>query len=188
MISLRKLAAGSLAAVLAFSMAACGSDSTDSSADSTSGKVVKVDEKSAKATSLADFGTMDDLVAAAEKEGQLNVIALPHNWSNYGEVINGFKKKYPNIKINELNPNASSKEEVDAAKTNKGTDAAPDVFDLGLAVASTSTDNFAPLQGSGLGQDPGVREGCRRQVLRRLHRHHVDRLERRQVRRHQQPR
>ena len=146
MISLRKLAAGSLAAVLAFSMAACGSDSTDSSADSTSGKVVKVDEKSAKATSLADFGTMDDLVAAAEKEGQLNVIALPHNWSNYGEVINGFKKKYPNIKINELNPNASSKEEVDAAKTNKGTDAAPDVFDLGLAVASTSTDNFAPYK------------------------------------------
>ena len=144
MISLRKLAAGSLAAVLAFSMAACGSGSTDSSADSfTSGKAVKVDEKSAKATSLADFGTMDDLVAAAEKEGQLNVIALPHNWSNYGEVINGFKKKYPNIKINELNPNASSKEEVDAAKTNKGTDAAPDVFDLGLAVASTSTDNFA---------------------------------------------
>ena len=143
MISLRKLAAGSLAAVLAFSMAACGSGSTDSSADSTSGKAVKIDEKSAKATSLADFGTMDDLVAAAEKEGQLNVIALPHNWSNYGEVINGFKKKYPNIKINELNPNASSKEEVDAAKTNKGTDAAPDVFDLGLAVASTSTDNFA---------------------------------------------
>lgn len=139
MISLRKLAAGSLAAVLAFSMAACGSDSTDSSADSTSGKVVKVDEKSAKATSLADFGTMDDLVAAAEKEGQLNVIALPHNWSNYGEVINGFKKKYPNIKINELNPNASSKEEVDAAKTNKGTDAAPDVFDLGHAEAGTGT-------------------------------------------------
>ena len=95
MISLRKLAAGSLAAVLAFSMAACGSGSTDSSADSTSGKAVKIDEKSAKATSLADFGTMDDLVAAAEKEGQLNVIALPHNWSNYGEVINGFKKKYP---------------------------------------------------------------------------------------------
>ena len=112
-------------------MAACGSGSTDSSADSTSGKAVKIDEKSAKATSLADFGTMDDLVAAAEKEGQLNVIALPHNWSNYGEVINGFKKKYPNIKINELTTNASSKEEVDAAKTNKGTAAAPDEFALG---------------------------------------------------------
>ncbi len=82
-------------------------------------------------------------MAAAEKEGALNVIALPHDWSNYGDVISGFKKKYPKIKINEQNPNASSKEEVDAGKTNKGTDAAPDVYDLGLAVASTSTDNFA---------------------------------------------
>ena len=141
MISLRKFAAGSIAAVLAFSMAACGSSSNSSS--ETSGKAVSVDEKSASATSLEDFGTMDDLVAAAEKEGALNVIALPHNWSNYGEVINGFKKKYPKIKVNEQNPNASSKEEVDAGKTNKGTDAAPDVYDLGLAVASTSTDNFA---------------------------------------------
>ena len=141
MISLRKFAAGSIAAVLAFSMAACGSSSNSSS--ETSGKAVSVDEKSASATSLEDFGTMDDLVAAAEKEGALNVIALPHNWSNYGEVINGFKKKYPKIKVNEQNPNASSKEEVDAGKTNKGTDAATDVYDLGLAVASTSTDNFA---------------------------------------------
>ena len=135
---------GVLASVLACSMAACGSgnaNSTDSA--SNTGKTVKVDEKSAKATSISDFGGMDGLVAAAEKEGALNVIALPHDWSNYGDVISGFKKKYPKIKINEQNPNASSKEEVDAGKTNKGTDAAPDVYDLGLAVASTSTDNFA---------------------------------------------
>ena len=142
--ALRKIAVGSLAAVLACSMAACGSgnaNSTDSA--SNTGKTVKVDEKSAKATSISDFGGMDGLVAAAEKEGALNVIALPHDWSNYGDVISGFKKKYPKIKINEQNPNASSKEEVDAGKTNKGTDTAPDVYDLGLAVASTSTDNFA---------------------------------------------
>ena len=128
--ALRKIAAGSLAAVLACSMAACGSgnaNSTDSA--SNTGKTVKVDEKSAKATSISDFGGMDGLVAAAEKEGALNVIALPHDWSNYGDVISGFKKKYPKIKINEQNPNASSKEEVDAGKTNKGTDAAPDVYD-----------------------------------------------------------
>ena len=35
---------------------------------------MKVDEKSAKATSISDFGGMDGLVAAAEKEGALNVI------------------------------------------------------------------------------------------------------------------
>ena len=46
--ALRKIAAGSLAAVLACSMAACGSgnaNSTDSA--SNTGKTVKVDEKSA---------------------------------------------------------------------------------------------------------------------------------------------
>ena len=145
--NLRKIAAGSLAAVLAFSMAACGSSnaSSDGTGEST-GKAVTVNEKSVKATSLADFGTMEDLEKAAKEEGALNVIALPHDWSNYGEVIENFKKKYPEIKVTELNPNASSKEELDAAKTNKGTDAAPDVFDVGQAIAATSTDYFAPYK------------------------------------------
>ena len=60
--NLRKIAAGSLAAVLAFSMAACGSSnaSSDGTGEST-GKAVTVNEKSAKATSLADFGTMGKL-------------------------------------------------------------------------------------------------------------------------------
>lgn len=141
--NLRKIAAGSLAAVLAFSMAACGSN--NASSDGT-GKAVTVNEKSAKATSLADFGTMEDLEKAAKEEGALNVIALPHDWSNYGEVIEGFKKKYPEIKVTELDPNTSSKEELNVAKTNKGTDAAPDVFDLGQGIAATSTDYFAPYK------------------------------------------
>ena len=144
--NLRKIAAGSLAAVLAFSMAACGSSNASDGTGESTGKAVTVNEKSAKATSLADFGTMEDLEKAAKEEGALNVIALPHDWSNYGEVIEGFKKKYPEIKVTELNPNASSKEELDAAKTNKGTDAAPDVFDVGQAIAATSTDYFAPYK------------------------------------------
>ena len=112
--NLRKIAAGSLAAVLAFSMAACSSSNASSDGTGESaGKAVTVNEKSAKATSLADFGTMEDLEKAAKEEGALNVIALPHDWSNYGEVIESFKKKYPEIKVTELNPNASSKEELD---------------------------------------------------------------------------
>jgi putative spermidine/putrescine transport system substrate-binding protein len=139
--SLHKLAAGSLAALMLITAAACGSGSNTGS-----GKAASADGKSASAASLSDFGSLADLQAAAEKEGSLNVIALPHDWSNYGEVIAGFQKKYPKIKINEQNPNASSKEEIDAAKTNKGTDAAPDVFDVGLAVASTNTNSFAPYK------------------------------------------
>ena len=38
----------------------------------------------ATATSAEDFGGMDALVAAAQEEGVLNVIALPPDWANYG--------------------------------------------------------------------------------------------------------
>jgi putative spermidine/putrescine transport system substrate-binding protein len=76
----------------------------------------------------------DDLVKAAQKEGQLTVIALPHDWVNYGEAITTFAKKY-GITINELNPDGGSGDEVEAIKANmnnKGPQA-PDVIDVGLS-------------------------------------------------------
>ena len=42
---------------------------------------------------------MDKLVEAAKKEGALNVIALPPDWANYKEILDGFKSKYPEIKV-----------------------------------------------------------------------------------------
>ena len=55
--------------------------------------------KASAATSAADFGGMKGLVAACQKEGALNIIADPHDWANYGEIITGFKKAYK-VKIN----------------------------------------------------------------------------------------
>ncbi|MBI1776618.1 MAG: ABC transporter substrate-binding protein [Proteobacteria bacterium] len=77
---------------------------------------------------------MDKLVAAAKAEGQLTVIALPRDWCGYGEVIDSFAKKY-SIKVNELNPDAGSGDEVEAIKANKGNKGpqAPDVIDVGLS-------------------------------------------------------
>ena len=69
--------------------------------------------------SAADVGGMDGLIAKAKAEGELNVIALPHDWLNYGEVISSFTKKY-GIKVNELNPDAGSGDEVAAIKANAG--------------------------------------------------------------------
>ncbi len=46
------------------------------------------------------------LYEAAKAEGQLTVIALPHTWCGYGDVIEAFKAKYPGITVNELNPSA----------------------------------------------------------------------------------
>ncbi|MFT4259575.1 ABC transporter substrate-binding protein [Microbacterium sp.] len=100
----------------------------------------------ASATSVSDFGTFADLEAAAKAEGALNVIALPRDWANYGEIIDLFAEKYPEITINEASPDISSAEEIQAAETNKGLDTAPDVFDLGIAVALQNTDQFAPYQ------------------------------------------
>ncbi|WEK49500.1 MAG: ABC transporter substrate-binding protein [Candidatus Kaistia colombiensis] len=84
-------------------------------------------------SSLAFGQGMDELIAAAKKEGQLTTIALPHDWCGYGDVIEGFKAKY-GIAVNELNPDASSGDEIEAIKANKGNTGpqAPDVIDVGL--------------------------------------------------------
>jgi len=87
---------------------------------------------SVAATARAD--AMEDLVAAAKKEGQLTTIALPHDWCGYGALIDGFKAKY-GITVNELNPDAGSGDEIEAIKANKGNTGpqAPDVIDVGLS-------------------------------------------------------
>src|SRR5579863_9912708 len=77
---------------------------------------------------------MDDLVKAAKAEGELTVIALPHDWCGYGDVIDAFKKAY-GLKVNELNPDAGSGDEIEAIKANKDNKGpqAPDVVDVGLS-------------------------------------------------------
>lgn len=89
---------------------------------------------SAPAPTTAAANPMDKLIADAKAEGQLTVIALPHDWCGYGDVIAGFQKKY-GLKINELNPDAGSGDEVEAIKANKDNKGpqAPDVIDVGLA-------------------------------------------------------
>ena len=88
---------------------------------------------------------MDQLVAAAKKEGELNTIALPPDWANYGEMMKAFEQKY-GIKISNAQPDASSQDEINAAKQLKGQKRAPDVFDLGVNVALRNTDLYAPYK------------------------------------------
>lgn len=79
--------------------------------------------------------SLAEIEAAAKAEGMLTTIALPHDWCGYGDVIAGFKAKYPEITVNELNPDAGSADEIEAIKANKGNTGpqAPDVIDVGLA-------------------------------------------------------
>ncbi len=84
---------------------------------------------------------MDALIAAAQAEGMLTTIALPHDWCNYGEMIETFKTKY-DIEVNELDPDAGSADELEAIKANQGNTGpqAPDVIDVGFAFGSQSKD------------------------------------------------
>lgn len=107
------------------------------------GAAIAADAKTA--ASAADFGGMDGLIAAAKAEGELNVIALPPDWANYGEMIKRFSEKY-GIKVNSAQPDATSQDEINAAKQLRGQSRAPDVFDLGTNVALRNTDLFAPYK------------------------------------------
>lgn len=93
----------------------------------------------AKVTHLTKSGptSMAALVKAAKKEGKLNVVALPANWANYGNIIKGFEKKY-GIKINSENPNGSSAAEIQALNSDKGRSSDPDVIDVGTSYAITA--------------------------------------------------
>jgi putative spermidine/putrescine transport system substrate-binding protein len=130
-------AAGGVAAVaLALALGACSPPEKEQSEEAAD---------AASATSAEDFGGMDALVKAAQAEGQLNVIALPPDWANYGAITEAFSKKY-DITITSAQPDANSQDEINAAKQLKGQSGAPDVFDLGQAVATANTDLFAPYK------------------------------------------
>lgn len=128
----RTLAGIALAAAAIVTLAGCSATSSASA-----GSDGDADWKTA--TSAQSAGGMDALVKAAKAEGQLNVIALPPSWANYGKIIDGFTKKY-GIKINSANPNGSSADEVAAVKSQKGQSTAPDVLDLGNAVLQENLD------------------------------------------------
>ena len=136
------------AVVLALSATACSSSKSSTSASSGSKAAAGSSAKDAgKATTAADLGGMDALVAAAKKEGTLNVIALPKTWANYGALMDAFTAKY-GIKINDANPDGSSQDELNAIKQLAGKNSAPDVVDVGQAAAASgaAAGQFAPYK------------------------------------------
>jgi putative spermidine/putrescine transport system substrate-binding protein len=114
-------------------VAACGGDD-DGGGDGGDG--------GAAATEVPADGkdiSIEDLMAEAKKEGTINTIALPPDWSNYGEVMSTFQSKY-GLSLKNASPNASSAEENQAVKSLKGQDRAPDVLDVGPSFAAEGKD------------------------------------------------
>ncbi len=122
-------AAGSIALIAG--CAASGSTGAAASGGSGSGGSVNW----STVTSLASGGGMNALVAAARKEGHLNVITLPADWANYGTIMKDFQAKY-GITITDENPDGTSQDELNAIAQTRGQSRAPDVVDVGTAFAA----------------------------------------------------
>jgi len=117
--TLSKVTAVALASLL--TLAACSSDSSSSGATETP-------ETTSDCPSA-------DIKAAADTEGQVNLIALPDNWANYKGILEAFRVKYPAVKNPVANPDASSADELTAVETLKGQPDMPDALDVSPAIA-----------------------------------------------------
>jgi putative spermidine/putrescine transport system substrate-binding protein len=123
-------------AILAIIVAACGGAASQAPATA----APTAAPPSAAATAAASEDPMAALVTAAKAEGGLTTIALPMaGWCDYKKLMDGFTAKY-GIPINDLNPDGSSQQEVDAIKANKDNKGpqAPDVIDVGLGFGPTA--------------------------------------------------
>jgi putative spermidine/putrescine transport system substrate-binding protein len=88
---------------------------------------------------------MTGLLAAARREGRLNVVALPYGWANYGAVIAAFTARY-GIKVADADPEGSSQDEIRAVRSGGGN--APDVVDVAgpQAASGAAAGLWAPYQ------------------------------------------
>ena len=135
-----------IASAAALTVTACSSSKSSSGSggsSTSSGKTVNW----ATAQSAQAGGGMAALVAAAQKEGTLNLIAVPRTWAGYGAMIDAFTAKY-HLKINSENPDGSSGDEINALKSTKGQASAPDVLDIGnsYALSGSQEGDFAPYK------------------------------------------
>jgi putative spermidine/putrescine transport system substrate-binding protein len=153
------------AGVAAILVAACSSGATPTpsastapSAASTSGastaaSVAPMAAKDAK--SAADMGGVEAVCAAGKTEGQVNIIATPPDWANYGQMITDFGTKY-GITVKSDQPDVDSAAEIKAATDLAGTGRQPDLFDLTAAVAAANLDKLAPYEVAGWADIPAA--------------------------------
>ena len=130
--------------MIAALLASCGPKAPDVAAGYT-GAVVK--------------SVPQELVTACKSEGMVTIIATPPDWANYGEIFADFQMT-SGVKINSLDPNAGSADElaaIEANKSNKGPQA-PDIVDVGYAFGKTGVDakDYQPYKVSNWDKIPGT--------------------------------
>jgi putative spermidine/putrescine transport system substrate-binding protein len=75
-----------------------------------------------------------DLIAAAKREGALNLVALSHNWA-FEPLMKTFSARY-GVTIDDSNSEGSSAEELQAVRSLKGQSRGPDCMDLSPTFAT----------------------------------------------------
>lgn len=82
---------------------------------------------------------LPQLVAAAQAEGRLTLIAVPSTWANYGAIIAAFEAEY-GILVTVQSPNATSAQELTALRLMRGQQRLPDVIEVGPSFARQAVE------------------------------------------------
>ncbi len=159
-------------------LASCSSDSADTTAapetaavaettaaaaETTPAETVAAETSAAAAetSAAANAAPAADLTALAAdctKEGQVNLIALPDTWANYKGILQSFRDKYPGVKNPVVNPDGSSKDEMEAVKTLAGQADQPDSVDVSPAIGAemATAGLFEPYKPTTLADIPAA--------------------------------
>jgi len=150
-------------AVLSLVLAACGDDDDDTGATATTAAAATTAAPAATTaapateapgTTAASGGTEAPGTTAAAGGGDLdalyqeclangakvNLIALPDEWANYKGILQSFRDKYPGVENPVANPEATSRDELEAVQTLAGQDDMPDSVDVSPAIAQEMAD------------------------------------------------
>jgi putative spermidine/putrescine transport system substrate-binding protein len=117
-------------------LAACSSTTTTSTetsaaAATTPAPAVSTEAAAEPAPEGPQCGTtVEEIAAAAQAEGGLNLIALPDSWANYKGILQSFADNYGITPV-VANPDASSADELTAITTLAGQPSKPDSVDIG---------------------------------------------------------
>jgi putative spermidine/putrescine transport system substrate-binding protein len=124
-------------------VAACSDDKTSSSTTT----AAPTGGTDAATTTAAAADPLAALYEECKANGaKVNLIALPDEWANYKGILQTFRDKYPGVENPVANPDASSKDEMNAVETLSGQADMPDNVDVSPAIAQEMVDKglFVP--------------------------------------------
>jgi putative spermidine/putrescine transport system substrate-binding protein len=156
---------GRIAAALLLSglaLAGCGSSAdNETEAEATTAAEPEAAAETAAVAPAAGGADLTKLAADCTTEGQVNLIALPDEWANYKGILESFRTKYPGVKNPVANPDASSKDEMEAVKTLAGQADQPDAVDVSPAIGQemTAAGLFEPYTPSSIAEVPASLQG-----------------------------